>query len=304
MNWISIHIFHNHSFEDVLVKCIDPLSKTLKKDGLIESSFFIRYWEGGRHIRYRLSPKKNTSTAHLKQTISSHLEDFFKSADENTEYKIEFSPYRQELERYGGELGIRISEKQFEDSSAIVLKLLKDHYSDWTYSKAISLAIQMHVAFAKEVVGDLDKAICFFESIYINWLPFSVKTVEGEPIKKSEIDKVRSLFNSSYEKQKELINFMISGIWYGNDSQEWIKDWANCCAEINSELDNAVNTDSIEYETHLKLFENSKFEGEKETKYLISDSYLHMSNNRLGIYVRDEPFIAFLIMNGLKNLQI
>jgi hypothetical protein len=40
---------------------------------------------------------------------------------------------------------------------------------------------------------------------------------------------------------------------------------------------------------------------EPTDKYLVYSSLMHMTNNRLGIHISDESFIAFLIFKGLEN---
>lgn len=300
MSWISFHIFHNHSFEKILSELILPMTTYLKDENLISAMFFIRYWEKGSHIRYRLLPSKNCNHEELKEIISAKAKLYFDNL-QNSEikHKLEFNDYIQETQRYGGEESIHIAEKHFQDSSNTSLELIKDNIDNWDYSKAISFALQMHIIFAKQTINDIQKSIQLFESIYKNWLYCSVKLdLEGNTTK-HEIEKVVTFFENSYIQQKEILKYLIKTLWQENQESKWIQDWTSSCKELNTLILN--NEEVYEFEYSNNQISDLNFTNVEKRKFIVFDSFIHMTNNRLGIHLRDEAFIAYLIIQGLND---
>src|SRR5689334_7949597 len=149
-NWISVYIFHDLSFEKVLIELVKPLILQLENESLLLSYFFIRYWENGPHIRLRVLPNCNADQIEIINQIESYSSTYFNGLKEkDLNYSIEFNEYIKESGRYGGKEGILIAEKHFKDSSETVIKILNDYNDEWDYSLAISFALQMHIIFSK-----------------------------------------------------------------------------------------------------------------------------------------------------------
>jgi thiopeptide-type bacteriocin biosynthesis protein len=246
---------------------------------LIESFFFIRYWEHGPHIRLRVLPKRIERIAQIKDSISKTTEQYFFSLKDNTKFSYEFNNYVQEVQRYGGMETISIAERQFHKSSETVITLIHSKYNCWDYNMAMSLAIQMHLCLSKFLFLNRENEILFFKKFYEDWL-FYATGVNGQ-IENLEIPKIGKLldsFKASYEEQKNRIESIIEFI--EKDLEEgWQAQWKSDCCEIASLYDAHEPTD----------------------KYLVYSSLMHMTNNRLGIHISDESFIAFLIFKGLEN---
>lgn len=301
MNWISLHIFHNYSFEKVLNEHIFPLTNYLKEKKYIRSMFFIRYWEGGPHIRYRVLPLANTDISLLKNIIFNKSKKYFSELKkENLKYSFEFIDYIKEKTRYGGGKLINVAEEHFQDSSNTILKLLNSNFLNWNYSTAISFAIQMHTVFAKKLNADIDKSIIFFELYYKHWLFYSVKLNKDGEATQEQVDKVKVFFKESYKKQETTTNYIVKAIWEELESIEWLGKWSKSCSKIKSLL-MQVNEEDIELLNSPYIHENSNLSIRDQKLFSIFDSYIHMTNNRLGIHLRDEAFIAYIIMNGLKK---
>ncbi len=52
--WVSAHVFHANALDVLIIDAIAPLVGTLTTAGFIDGFFFLRYWEGGPHLRLRL----------------------------------------------------------------------------------------------------------------------------------------------------------------------------------------------------------------------------------------------------------
>jgi len=299
--WVSVYIYHNISFEKVIIELIKPLVFELETNNKITNSFFIRYFDDGPHIRLRLYTNKNDF---IKNYISKYIADFFSSNNTpNTDYSIKFNNYIQEIQRYGGDNCIKISENHFEASSKCILDSISDNYTNWDYSLAISHAIQMHLIFAKEAMNTLDESIYFFNSVFNNWLAHAIKPNDNEKITHAEIEKTITFFKNSYNSQKETINYLTKTIWTENLENHWALDWSKKCNELQAEMILLFQQDKISIPKWFAYNEKSPINKQNQITWSIYDSYVHMTNNRLGINLRDESFIAFLILNGLKSIN-
>src|SRR5207253_1071173 len=113
--------------------------------------FYIRYWEKGPHIRLRFLLHDVNMRRILEESISSYFHGYFlkhpsyTTAERSEEYamrggrannSVVFTTYEPELERYGGEAGIAISETQFWHSSIATLAIINKHSGIWNFGKA------------------------------------------------------------------------------------------------------------------------------------------------------------------------
>lgn len=285
-NWISAYIFHDISFEKVLIELIKPFIEKLEKKDYVSTFFFIRYWEDGPHVRLRLLPKNDHNAAHIISLLNTTAKLFFDECALVSSYRIEFKDYVREIERYGGKVNIIEAEKIFKISSRTILDIIDDNYNNWDYSLAISYAIQMHVVLAKLLFkNNLDEMIVFFQKVYSNWFFYSIKIDETEEkVDDVEVKKVKLAFEDSFNKQKTVINNMIKYLLQEKIEVSISTKWFLESKLVNSNQYSFKNCDDL-------------------TLFAVYDSLIHMTNNRLGIYLRDESFIAFLIFNGLINYK-
>lgn len=281
--WVSVYVFHELSFEKILIELIKPIIEDLKSKDYLLSYFFIRYWENGPHVRFRVLPKNDICRDKIISTISTTTEAYFKKENQVLLHRVEFSEYIREIKRYGGNSNIENAERQFEESSKVVINLINENYSKWDYSLAISYAIQMHVTFAKCLFKNNQELIIFFKKIYANWLYYSLKLDNTGEVSKDEIIKVNLFFENSYLKQKDKINNLVKILIDDNFSSKWSDEWIS--------------------ESNIISDRFSNIKQDEETLYFVYDSFIHMTNNRLGIHLRDESFVAYIIYKSLKDLN-
>jgi thiopeptide-type bacteriocin biosynthesis protein len=298
LEWISCYIFHNISFEKVLVNLVEPLITFLNDKVLIDEFFYIRYWEKGPHIRLRVLPKRINCKNKIEKLIKSNIENYFNQLQSDIEFKLEFNNYIHEIQRYGGAATIKITQNHFHDSSKLVLKILKKKIIKWDYSSAISYAIQINLLFIKEIIKDRKDVILYFKLLTKTMFINSVKLDANNLVTKKESEKSLRFFTNSYMNQKKNIDLLVKIIWEEGELDFWMKDWFLACKKFNL-LTKDVGSLEPEW---FEFNKNLKLSIEKQALWSILDSHIHMNNNRLGIHLRDEAFIAFLIFKGLKSL--
>lgn len=76
--WLSLHAFHHGDLDDLLREAVVPTVADLLAGKLIDSWFFLRYWDGGPHVRVRIRPVPGSETVaaeHLRSALSGYLDD-------------------------------------------------------------------------------------------------------------------------------------------------------------------------------------------------------------------------------------
>src|SRR5215475_1105633 len=78
-DWVSAHVFYQGDLTELLVNGIVPLTRELTHDGMAAllcgtpGWFFLRYWEGGPHLRLRVLPALRCDRAVIEALITERL---------------------------------------------------------------------------------------------------------------------------------------------------------------------------------------------------------------------------------------
>ena len=151
--WISAHAFYQDELDLLVTGVVDPLARLLVERDLAREFFFLRYWDGGSHMRLRVLPTRQADRSEIEAIVTGHFGTFLarnpspdrvgqaeyarmaRSLAEResvTEYSailcpnnsVAFVPYRREHERYGTGRSVQAVERHFADSSRIALAVL------------------------------------------------------------------------------------------------------------------------------------------------------------------------------------
>lgn len=324
IKWLSAHLYYTEPFEKLLVEGIRPFVEKLNKEGFIEQYFFIRYWERGPHIRLRL--KRETET--LKPIIENHFTAFFErnhSQRDDPEWvkelpkehswlpnnSIQFIAYEPELDRYGGENAIEIAEQHFMDSSQVILEIIKKN-TDWNYDYALGKAIQLHLGFAFSVGMSEYEAGFFFDRIFSGWFPRTYSNLNKTNTSPNEQLKIRRDIKKAFEKsftlQAPVLIQFVSNFWDAlhNDiefEQEWLNQWLKAVKNTQTALCTCQKNNLLTVNTNFNLFAGiNEIPSSTTERWNIYQSYVHMTNNRLGILNRDEGYLGYILKKCIKEI--
>ncbi|HSX09597.1 MAG TPA: thiopeptide-type bacteriocin biosynthesis protein [Candidatus Saccharimonadales bacterium] len=264
--WLACYIYYKNQADELLVEKVLPIIKSVMEKKLAEHFFFIRYHDSkGPHIRLRFKGDKKI----LEDTVKPLLQSSFP--------KSRFVRYDREWDRYGGENGILIAEKFFELSSITTLSILEER-EQYTYDSSLGTALQLSLSFAHAVGIDKKEAILFFDHL----------SGTGN----------KSEFEKALEKHKDALLPYLSNIWQMLNQtvvfdKGWFNEWIYGITDIGNELKKAYKENQLHpvdpHNTH-----------KPNPLWYFYESYIHMSNNRLGIYNPDEPYIAYIIKQALE----
>jgi thiopeptide-type bacteriocin biosynthesis protein len=116
MSWLSFHLFLQDSFDDFLISTLPPFLAAESERGSFCRFFFIRYSEGGDHLRLRfLTPRGQGLEDRLARCVSA-----FAGAD----FRLEPVPYDRNHHYFGETRASVYAELLNETTSRLALRLL------------------------------------------------------------------------------------------------------------------------------------------------------------------------------------
>lgn len=178
--WLSVHVFLADPVqsERYLRERLEPVVARWRAAGVLDRWFFIRYWEGGPHLRIRLCGSIATDQAQAIAVLGEGIASFcsvdrptreaFYAAHsfdgrpvdvdslpwfaEGTVARIDYVP---EIGRYGGMDGIEANEALFDLSSRIALNVCQVTEGNRTgrLSTAFSLMASALLACGEDLAG-------------------------------------------------------------------------------------------------------------------------------------------------------
>ncbi|MCT2564033.1 thiopeptide-type bacteriocin biosynthesis protein [Chryseobacterium herbae] len=279
-HWNTYYIYHTGNADDLL-KDIVHLSvlDINKKVGKGVKFFFIRYFENGYHIRLRLLLNTEESTMFfpvLKKHISvyEHLNQ--------VHLKLKQAEYIPETERYGNSNTITHAEDQFWASSRFVLHHLVQN-DPLTVSERYLLALKTHFAFFKGMGLSRNDSQQLCDKFVQSWLPVPFSDDPDE--QKQNRKTVLSAFQQQFESYQTLLQDSIEEFW--NSLNTTTDPFLQQFLEMNEKV--------------WKNYTEAQLSSEALDEALLS--FIHMTNNRLGIVNAEESYLLFLILQTIPLIK-
>jgi len=313
-DWLSFHIFYSGSLDYLLLRTIAPILVATRKLDLWRMFFFVRYSEGGPHVRLRLLPQSPDGAKSLRQFVMTGIAKSLlrlqrtdkrnghgankKSCDN---YEIRDIPYVAETERYGGPKGMRLAEEHFWHSSVACLSLLRN-FPDASQDLRVAMAIQLHIPFFCGLRLGRPDMIRLLETFTLQWshLPMLVR-LEGQSDAANPenplawFERYFALLGS--DTATEIQQFVIHCEGGGVRRPRFLKEWFRSCQSIASQLTARKFLLDLQVSGELLAGANCS-KGSRVSELLLS--YMHMTNNRLGVHNLNEAFLAFVLKRSLE----
>lgn len=325
--WLAAHIYCGQPWERFLSEAVKPLIEEVMNKRWASQFFFIRYWERGPHIRLRLKVGSEVS----EDVLRIHLADYFtayfeKNSSERVEPKwvmalpedqqwypndsVQFITYDPEINRYGGPEAIKIAERQFCISADVALSVINEELKDWNYDRALGAAIQKHLGFAYATFMDVHEAAHFFKLVFRSWFPRAYNTFD-KTISKAELasrsDLALKAFEGNFQNQKEMLLPYFETVWQALEKRQsfnsfWMNAWIKNMTSVAEQLMKLQSEKKLIIPCRFQF--NSKLTEpvEKQERWAIYLSYIHMINNRLGILNHDEGYVGYLMSKCFELL--
>ncbi len=323
--WLAAYLFYNGNWEDFLKKAVNPFVNSIIEKKWADQYFFIRYWENGPHIRLRFKGKQEILINKVKPELDQYFTSYFKknlSEREDPEWvkhlaekdkwfpdnTIQYIKYEPEIDRYGGPIAIEIAEKQFQASSNAVFDIISQT-NNWSYERALGAAIQLHLGFSYAMGMTLDEMKHFYTFIFSAWLPRAYNYNVNNNLEQNQAQQkiVLEAFEKTFIKQQEMLVPYHQTVWEAfHDNiefeDEWLNTWLTEIKKIKQELKNVVENKQIKFQSYFTPNPVISVDINQQKFWSIYESYVHMTNNRLGVLNQDEAYLGFLINRSLGFL--
>lgn len=313
-HWFSLHVFIFDSGQALrfLREWLTPQIKNLIQQKLIVHWFFIRYWDGGPHLRLRFAVRQLSDLVNFQRQLGDIMGAYqsvrpltreayygahkFDGDVVNVESLAWYGDgavvpidYEPETVRYGGQRALRVNERLFHVSSNIALRLCAatDRTQQQHLAAAMLLMAAGYLAFDKS----WSHASSFFGNYASYWRRYSetaaaAELAAGEKADHSLMRKLQSLV-SAIDGGGSVP--MIEAVWAG-ELRGAVADFEAIyrAGELLMPATGNVVANSDEYVAAVEQMLSSQ---------------MHMMNNRLGVLPQQECFLARSLANAFRELS-
>jgi len=296
--WNAFHLYRGGRLEPLLLTGVAPLVAALEADGWIDGFFFVRYWEGGQHLRLRLGRRPRIAAADLESRVRSFLGTVAAAPQ-----RVDAAPYEPEVVRYGGRLGLAAAERCFVASSRFVLARLGE--VDAADEAALhGLAAAVLVASVAAWGLDHGPASAFLGTIEeegFQQLRHGGMMGGGAP---SEA-RLREAFAAAYARQRTHVEARMAQLWQALRGGEpgVLADWSRDLAAVHDDLLAIERAGRLAGRPHLRWPAGERLAAPCWRIAGILFDLVHMTNNRLGLDNHQEIYVAGLVARALAAAE-
>lgn len=314
--WLSLHLFYHHveGQDRLLLEAVAPAVETLRRMGWVERYFFIRYWEGGPHVRLRLSGSRPGWTDAAEAEVRARFSDFVArvpgpgpfareelaravppSAAMDTpsrwyeDHSLHLIPYTAELPRYGGLHAMAYSERLFQHGSDCALALLPALLQ--APSRRMGLALELMLLTARALRPQREAGLRHL----VSYAGFMSQLV-GSPEQLQP--QVEQLAAQHGERLGQRLCALEEDFYQGRLTGPY-RRWADAVRELCASLAR-LEADGLLGRYVIEARGEQPREREGSPITAIGMSHLHLLNNRLGVSLRKEAVLAHLIHRLLE----
>lgn len=284
--WLSAYLFFEGATDDIYsaradrIVCEVVAPFVTQNSHLFTRSFFIRYGENGPHIRLRL---QNEPEILMEQVVPA-LVQWVANCDG---LRLAWAVYEPEIGRYGGEHAIALAESIFEQSSHTALDLLPQLQSH-TAKLGQTLLLMTVLIYT---FTDTRQDGCYFAQQYSRGYLNAL-------IPPQHRESWRTQFERGFASQADTLVAYVQNVWERLDTE----------VTLTPLLDRYYEQMCAAREEFERLFVNRQLiiAEQPATDWMptvcrIVSSYLHMTNNRLGVSIPEEAYLAHLVACALQE---
>jgi thiopeptide-type bacteriocin biosynthesis protein len=280
--WLSVHLsfdgdLYGVAADRVILELAAPVAAECRRRGWANRYFFVRYNVGGPHLRLRLLGRRRGLARPLRALVAARADALGGLVRE-----VAWVPYEPELDRYGGPAGVAVAERFFDASSRTAVALLRklppgDRASRLGKGLLATLVLLHAFARDREAAGELARG---YGEGYLR-----VLTTDADHHRR-----LTEAFASGLRRQADALSVYVEAAW------EALEEGDGLPVEMARYRRHVVAA----RERLQKLFAVGRAPEEAATETILP-SYLHMNNNRLGVNVQEEAYLATVASRTLAG---
>ncbi|MEU3661474.1 lantibiotic dehydratase C-terminal domain-containing protein [Streptomyces sp. NPDC032940] len=328
-----MHVFYAANPQPLLVNCVGPLIAGLKEDGLLAGHFFINYWLEGPHVRLRLRPSSEEATAEVRRRAEEAVDAFLRARPAlyevdsgflnefyNALFEIEFpegdrgdfmgadgrmrlrpnnsrsyEPYEPEYGKYGGPAGVALAEWHFAHSSDLVIDAL-GRMNLHLRTVLLGTSAQLMMVMAACFLPDDEELAAYLERYYEFWhRAFPGTGFIGSTEYDRNYAEMAPRLGRRFHEIREAL---------ATDRPErlpaLLRGWAAHCRELRSRAVALAEAGELVF----RSWDGTRDERVTDPAValpLLLSPYMHMTNNRLHVTIRDEAYLSHILGRVLRS---
>jgi len=316
--WLSLHLFLHEvgAYDLLLVETVGPALRALEQEGWIDRFFFLRYWEGGPHLRVRMLGQRPgwraAAEAEIRRVFAAFVERHSHSKaaepkgmerpgpvaesgpflyENHTVHEIAYEP---EYERYGGPAAMAVTEELFHVSSQCALSLLPMLLQ--SPEKRLGLALELMFlgsrcfpGLTNDVGASLARQAGFFARLQGEGDLLLQQAVELQARHGPRLGARLSAL------RQEIQTGRLTGLY---------QRWATSLAKTHAALQQLEQEGRLLPAQVREAGLTPTSGGQPSTLSTIGMSHLHMLNNRLGVTLRMESILAHLLRRLIEDGRV
>ena len=296
--WSPLHIYLPMSLQPRFLR--DVIHPVVREADLRNRFWYLRYWQGGPHIRLRLHEASEQTVESVRSRLAEAMPAL--DAEQTAEYEqqsshqpglaalegaepvevraagtIEAAVYSPEYAKYGGTTGLRIAEELFRSTSAAVLDLLtglKDRELATSPAGPAIRVMAMSLKGSGLSTARSQDFLSRYEEDWRRWVPPGYE----------------EKWSGMYEKTRSRVTSLCSAVWLDGVTDVFHDTYAKALKSTQAAQVRPASGDVAS----LVL---------EETPYAhCLANYIHTTNNRIGILPAAEAFLAYVIRRSLKEI--
>jgi hypothetical protein len=320
MSWASVHVHGSGDLGRLLTGAVAPVMRRLVADGTVERWFFLRYWEGGPHLRVRAdTSKQDAVTTALREELagwqlapsSLSAEEYRKvavhsaNAEGRTEFEREMQPpgtvrevpYLPEHDVYGTGTTLEAAERHFVESSALALEVLGSSPSPGVLR---GLAMSVNLTTLADHEPDLDRLGAAFHAAGGQGWTDTVGPQRVSP-------DVMAQMNDSYGRSCEQVRGEIERAWrIANTAQpaadpDPLARWVVSIRALRVALEEAGDAFDVSPAGSPHAWYLTRLDAARRSIASVLLRCTHLFDNRIGVTTPDEIHIGYLVARALAE---
>jgi thiopeptide-type bacteriocin biosynthesis protein len=312
--WVYAKVFWRGDLDELLIDSIRPWVIGVRDRRLIDRFFFVRYWEGGQHLRLRCRLELPSLRSALEDDLQSKIAIYAPSKTDAGQWSVEFDSYEPESLRYGGAEAMDGAEAYFDASSRAALALLPSFTKGSSYR--ISAAIELLLLQLMGAGLSAQQCASFCRCTLL---------ILSQYFSKDGAKRAVALFDEQFEANQSGLAKFVQRVVSAQSRESSIAAWMKFCGEYWASLARRAETGILECPSLHALEEGAGIPtasewGEalgfswEEMVASLSDlqrpllpillSHVHMTNNRVGVLKQNEPLVGYLAARTLEHLSL
>lgn len=331
--WMAVHVFYAASSRPVLLDCVRPLTAELADDGLIDGWWFLNYWLEGPHVRLRLRPSTPDAAAEVRRRTGAAVTRFLRTRPAlyrvegnflaelyETLFQLEYpdgtpdgitdpdgrmrlrpnnsfswEPYEPEYGKYGGPAGVALAEWHFQHSSALVIDAAASRNMHLR-TVVLGLSAQLMMVLAGTFVPDREHLAGLLERYHAFWQRgfSSTNYADANGYDEAFGAMAEELARRFGSIRTALASGQLAGL------PGLLRRWAEHCAELRARVTALAEAGELTFRG-IERDAELRITSPAGALAMLASPYLHMTNNRLGITIRDEAYLSYVLARALRE---